>query len=242
MKRDNNGRFVNEGKNSHSKEGIKERNKKYREENKEKIRDYKKKWAERNKFRLKEKHKKWWEENKEEQSIKRKKNYPLKRDKIKEYRENNLNRIKETEKLYRIRNKEKILKGKKERWKRKFNSDKNFRVKLLLRTRLYKALGKYTKTGKIMSSRAYGIDYGAIIEYLKPFPKDLSNYEIHHKKPLFAFNFINPDGSQNLKEIQEAFKPENHEWLTIEEHKARHNLIGHNRKEWIKRGQNISTF
>ena len=61
------------------------------------------------------------------------------------------------------------------------------------------------------------MDYRAIIESLKPFPKNLSEYHIDHIRPLCSFNFIKKDGSTNLEEIKKAFAPENHQWLTAEE-------------------------
>src|SRR3989344_4702755 len=39
------------------------------------------------------------------------------------------------------------------------------------RRSLHHALTKYTKTGKIMSSRKYGIDWKEVIKSLNPFPK-----------------------------------------------------------------------
>ena len=64
-----------------------------------------------------------------------------------------------------------------------------------------------------MSSRKYGINYKAIIEHLKPFPKDIENYEVDHVVPLSWFDF------NNLEEIKWAWAPENHQWLTIEENR-----------------------
>jgi hypothetical protein len=51
----------------------------------------------------------------------------------------------------------------------------------------------------------------AIIKHLTPFPKDRENYHIDHIKPLCSFDFNDPE------QIKEAFAPENHQWLTIEE-------------------------
>ena len=63
-------------------------------------------------------------------------------------------------------------------------------------------------------------------------PEDYSTskkrYDIHHIKPLFTFNFVNPNGSTNLKEVQIAFAPENHILLTKEEHKEIHRKLNHN--------------
>ena len=106
--------------------------------------------------------------------------------------------------------------------KNKYKTNLDFKIAVTLRNSLRKMLKLYTKTGKIHQSGEYGVDYKAIIEYLKPFPEDLSNYEIHHKKPLFTFNFVNKDGSTNLKEVSKAFAPDNHKWLTIKEHKEIH--------------------
>ena len=103
--------------------------------------------------------------------------------------------------------------------------DKNFLIKCKLRTAVRRAFRKFIKKKKICSSKKYGINYKAIIEHLKPFPKDLGNYEIHHIKPLFTFNFINKDGSINLKEISNAFSPENHRLLLTEEHKEIHRRL-----------------
>ena len=76
-----------------------------------------------------------------------------------------------------------------------------------LRQRLRAAFNYYTKNGKIMTSKKYGIDYNKIIEHLKPFPEDLSKYHIDHIKPLCTFNLENPE------DVRKAFSPENHQWL-----------------------------
>ncbi len=92
-----------------------------------------------------------------------------------------------------------------------------FAVAFRLRQRVRIAIRSYTKTGKIMTAREYGINYKEIIEYLKPFPKDLENWHIDHRRPLVSFNFVNLDGSTNLEEIKKAFAPRNHQWLTAHE-------------------------
>ena len=80
-----------------------------------------------------------------------------------------------------------------------------------LRGVLNQAFLRYSKTGKIYSSKKYGINYGLIIENLKPFPKDIKNYNVDHIIPLSRFDWNNP------KHIKIAFSPENHQWLTKEE-------------------------
>ena len=79
-----------------------------------------------------------------------------------------------------------------------------------------------------MTSKQYGISYQAIIEYLEPLPENLQNYEHHHIKPLFTFDFINKDGSTNLEEVRKAWKPENLILVTKEEHKEIHKKLNHN--------------
>jgi len=110
----------------------------------------------------------------------------------------------------------------KKAYMKKYRNDANFRLCVGLRSRFCQVMKKYTQEGKIKSSKKYGIDYKAIIEHLKPFPKDLRNYEIYHIKPLHTFNFVNKDGSTNLKEVRKAFAPKNHIILTKEEHKKIH--------------------
>jgi len=75
-------------------------------------------------------------------------------------------------------------------------------------------LKKYGNKKEYPSSK-YGIDYGKIIEHLKPFPKNLSKYHIDHIKPLVCFDLTNPI------QIKEAFAPENHQWLLAIENKKK---------------------
>jgi len=157
-------------------------------------------------------HKKWLKNNP---------NYKREYDKkySEEYRKNNREEEKQRHKKYRKENKEKINRKRREYFKLRYKTNKDFKISTNLRNKVFRAFKYYTKTGKIMSSKEYGIDYKEIIEHLKPFPDDLKNYEIHHIKPLNTFNFISKDGSTNLKEIKKAFAPKNHKWVTKEEHK-----------------------
>ncbi len=116
-------------------------------------------------------------------------------------------------------------KWKYENQKRRLKEETDFRIIHHARTMLRIVLNKYTKEGKIMSSKKYGIDFKAIIEHLKPFPADVSLYHIDHIKPLSKFNFVNDDGTQNLKEIQKAFKPSNHQWMLIKDNLIKSNKV-----------------
>ncbi len=183
-----------------NKERILKKSKTYYQENKEKIkecsRDYSKKNYQRDKGKRREYKKKWIEENKEK------------------FKENNNRYTKEYHKNHREKRNNYL--------KTRYKIDKSFRIIYLLRNSLYSTLKKYTKTGKIMSSKKYEIDYKAIIEHLKPFPKDISKYDIHHIKELHTFHFVNPDNSTNLEEVKIAFAPENHMLVLREEHKDIH--------------------
>ncbi len=110
----------------------------------------------------------------------------------------------------------------KKAYMKKYRNDKDFRLTIGLRNRLHQVFKRYTQEGKIMTSKKYGIDYKAIIEHLKPFPKDIKNYDIHHVKQLSKFNFINEDGTTNIEKIQKAFSPQNHKLVTKDEHKKIH--------------------
>ena len=78
----------------------------------------------------------------------------------------------------RIREKEKLRR----------KTDMYYAISDRLRRSLRHALTKYSKTGKIMNSKKYGLDWREIIESLKPFPKNLKDYEIDHIIPLRTFN------------------------------------------------------
>lgn len=162
-----------------------------------KIKEHRKKygrdWREQNPKYMKEYGKKCYLEHKEEFKKRNKEYYTTK---IVEWRKNNPEKLKIQRRDYKKGN---IIEH--------------------LRSRFYTILKIYTKTGKIMSSKKYGIDYKAIIDFLMPLPENLENYHVHHIKPLFTFNFTNEDGSTNLEEVKKAFAPENHRLLLAEEHR-----------------------
>lgn len=200
--------------------------------------------------------KNWSEKNHEKRIVSYKKYRDTHKEEIKRYREENRERTRAYHKIYRQKNKAKIKKyfeenkdkldkyqkdyhkkpevrkRKRDYLKNKKRVDLSYKISCALRTRFIEVLKKYTSTGKIMPSEKYGVDYEAIIEHLKPFPKNIENYEIHHIQPLFTFKFVNADGSPNLEAIKEAFKPENHKWVTKEEHYELHKERGNNRIKW----------
>ena len=139
----------------------------------------------------------------------------------KEYYQKNKKNVIKRIKKYNQRPEVKVRKNEyhKEYKKSKRKNNINFRIKDNLRRELSYAFKRYSKTGKIKSSCEYGIDYGAIINHLKPFPKDIENYEVDHIIPLSLFNFNNPE------QIRIAFLPENHQWLTITENREKGNKL-----------------
>jgi len=101
----------------------------------------------------------------------------------------------------------------KERLRRQ--TDKEFAIADRLRRSLNHAFTKYSKTGKITSSRKYGINWKEIIESLKPFPENLKDFEIDHVIPLHTFDLTDPE------EVKKAFAPSNLQWLTREENRRK---------------------
>ena len=84
-----------------------------------------------------------------------------------------------------------------------------------LKKRFTKAL-KQQGLRKEKATKLYGINILDIINYIGPCPGKRNDYEIHHIKPLHTFDL------RDEKEIQKAFAPDNHMWLTIKEHDKIH--------------------
>ena len=109
----------------------------------------------------------------------------------------------------RIREKEKLRR----------QTDAEFVIADRLRRSLNHALSKYSKIGKIMNSKKYGINWKEVIESLKPFPENLENFEIDHIVPLHTFNLT------KIEEVRKAFHPSNLQWLTLEENRRKSGKI-----------------
>ena len=93
--------------------------------------------------------------------------------------------------------------------------DKTYAIADRLRRSLNHAMNKYSRTGKIMSSKKYGINWKEVIGQLKPFPENLNEFEIDHITPLHLFD-LNGSG-----QIKKAFAPDNLQWLTISENRRK---------------------
>ena len=129
-------------------------------------------------------------------------------------------------KKYSLENKEKISlknklwyqKVKEERleyWRdydaKKRKTCKNYVIKKRLRTRLNQEKIRYLEKGKCLPSKKYKINYQKIIDQLKPFPQNISEFHIDHIRPLCTFDLTDP------KQMQDATAPENHQWLSAEQ-------------------------
>ena len=165
--------------------------------NSEKFRAKSLKWKKENPEKRKATYKKWYKENEEKE-----------RKRSNKWKKENSEKIRISNRKWQKANPKKL---------KQYRDKPNANIAMRLRGRLWTALNIYTKEGKIKSSDEYGINYKAIIEHLKPFPKDRHLYHIDHIKPLCSFNFINKDSTQNLEEIKKAFDPENHQWLLKED-------------------------
>ncbi len=87
-----------------------------------------------------------------------------------------------------------------------------------LRGLVSQAFTKYTKTGKTMVSKKYGIDYAAIIAHLGPHPNILGikgDFHIDHIIPISAFDL------NDLDQVRIAFAPSNHRWLLAHENRLK---------------------
>ena len=162
----------------------------YYQRNKERIKKQREGFRKRNKILMKHRNKEWYKKNKD---------YHQSQDAKQKRRE--------------YRHRPEVLKRRSEYQINKRKNNSAYSMKLRLSNSLNMALNKFSKMGKVQASGKYGIDISAIIEYLKPLPANLSDYEVHHIKPLFTFDF------NNLEEIKKAFAPENHKLLLIEEHR-----------------------
>lgn len=207
-----------------NKEKLIIKNREYYNKNKEIILKKNKKYYNQKEIKLKRKiyAKKYYLENKEKRKEYLNKNKEIILQKRKERYKLNVEKERENNKKYYYGNKRKINSYRNVYYKKRRQIDRNFLIKIRLRQKLSKTIKKYILYNKVGSSKEYGIDYKKIIEHLEPFPKDLSEYQIHHIKPLFTFNFLNDDGSTNLEEIKKAFAPENHVLITINEHRKIH--------------------
>jgi len=173
---------------------IKVTGKVYRENNKDKIKLY----CINNKEKEKIRFDKWRRKNKEQIRTKRKKWEDLNQDKIKSYKENykkyNKDKMNQYHKNYRKENKVKLSEKNRKREKEKRKNDINYKLKSLLRHRLYLALKGNFKSGSAV--RDLGCTIPDLKTYLESkFQSGMSwdnwtsdGWHIDHIKPLSGFD------------------------------------------------------
>jgi len=159
---------------------------------------------------------KYYQKNKET-LLKKNKNYREKPDvkiKIKKHdkKRQQTPRRQEQEKKRNQKPKRKAYNKKYNRKYQKYRRkvDDVFRILHNLRNHFNKAMNLYSKTGKIMKSKEYGINIKGIIKHLGPKPDNKLNYEADHIIPLSLFNHNDPE------QIKKAWDPTNFQWLTKE--------------------------
>jgi hypothetical protein len=185
---------------------------------------YQKEYRKKNKDKLKQERKERYYKDRENNIKKSQEWYKNNKDHKKQYdkeRNSKIN-ISERNKAYYQNNKEVIKNKNKEYALNRYRNHENFKIRVNLKHRLLEAFKRYSKNGKIMSSKDYGIDWQAIIDYLGPCPGDRKDYHIDHILPLSAFNF------NDLGQIKLAFAPENHRWLLKEENLKKHDKYDQN--------------
>jgi hypothetical protein len=201
---------------------IRHSNKRYVENNRAKIKESQKDYYKQNKEEINKKQKEWHKNNLQEIKQKAKDYYLINKEHIlikskESYKKNKSKRLKQTL-LWRANHSEDYKKSQRENRKRRTKIDNEFNLLERLRGSSKIRLKNNIFPEKITHCSKYGIDYKKIIEYLKPFPPDMENWEIHHIRPLVTFNFIN-NGLIDYDEIKKAFAPENHQWMKKEEHR-----------------------
>lgn len=200
---------------------ILERNRRYIRLNNDKVKKSRTNYYLNNKKIISDKNKLYYLKNRLKKIAYRKKYYIKNKEiinvKSKMSREINKEKINKHQREYRRLNHKKILERNKIYRRSRMNNDPTFRAMIRIRSSFNHIFKIYLLQKKFGSSKKYGLDYRSIIEHLKPFPEDLSNYHIDHIKPLCSFNFLNSDKTINLEEIIKAYAPTNLRWLPKEE-------------------------
>lgn len=111
----------------------------------------------------------------------------------------------------------------------KYGKNSIYYIKCLCRNRFYLGMQLYSKTGKVMSSKQYGINWGKISKHLwnnrpQDFEKWNKNnpdnvYSIDHIKPLSKFNY------DNLSEIKKSWAISNLKWMKLKDNIRKGNKL-----------------
>jgi len=207
-----------------NKNKISDKSKIYRWKNKEKISKRGSLYYNKNKEKISKYYKTWREEN------------------LKDYNIKNKEKIKEQQREYYERNKKEIKKRKREKYKmnkkpitgeqrawnkkyfgEKYRNDKQFNIRVRLCNNFRMAIKAYNEEDRFIICRNKNIDYKAIIEHLKPFPKDIRDYHIDHIIPLRAFDLTDKE------QLRNAWNPINFQWLKSGDNESKHATVDFDR-------------
>lgn len=94
-----------------------------------------------------------------------------------------------------------------EREKQRRLEDPSYRMRLNLKTCIRAAFKLYSKNGKTMSCKQYGIDFEAIYNKVGPCPGSGKDWHLDHIIPISIFNLDNPE------HVILSHLPENLRWL-----------------------------
>lgn len=164
---------------------IREKVSLYREKNKDKTSAAMKSYYDRNKDAIISQAKIYYAENRDKILEGKKKYYMANSDKKAEYN-----------RQYRLENKEEINKTKRKYYRKAIVTDYNYRIKMMLRTRMYNALRGSAKAASTIDLLGCSIDY--FMEYIKEQFKPGMTWENHgewhldHIKPCALFDFSEP--------------------------------------------------
>jgi len=124
-------------------------------------------------------------------------------EKIKEYRKT-YNALPEIRKKRRVKDRE------------KYHKNPTIKIYKTINKQIKDCIKRYIRDGELKLTNSthnfysivYGINLYDLIDYLKPFPKDIENYELDHIIPIREFDLTDRD------QIKKAYKKTNLQLLT----------------------------
>jgi len=148
----------------------------------------------------KEYYKKYYEKNKEKY-----------KENIKKYQQSTKGQKKIKEYLRKYNKKPEIKEKRNLNNRKKYHKNPSIKIYKTINKQIKDCIKRYIRDGELklrkvtynFYSIVYGIDLYELIDYLKPFPKDIKNYEIDHIIPIRNFDLT--DNNQ----IKEAYKKTN---------------------------------
>jgi hypothetical protein len=189
---------------------LKEKAKPYRIENKDSISKQKKSRYLENIDTILIKSRELYTKRRELDKITKKNYYEQNKDvllhEMKKYQKDNKDSIIQTKRKYYLENKEKIREHNRTYRVNRRKIDPAYKMKQLLKSRLWGAMKLQSKNGKTKSCKEYGINFDSIYRTIGPRPSN--EYELDHIIPLNSFNL------DNSEHVRLAHLPCNLRWIT----------------------------